>query len=145
MCLSAAISVDVHALWSLLDYFSRAYVWGIIIATLWAACAGVRLEVRLRSNAGSGANVRPRSLQRHVDAVFMLALLLAAACFANQVLIIDQVYMVLRFTDADVAEPIRIVRFLTTLNSVFIIAFQLIRWRISARLADIPDSTPRVL
>jgi hypothetical protein len=89
----------------MLDYFSRVYFAGLVVATIWSFSTVFQFVRSIRSSKDLLGPDRfaLSMLDRRLKSLFDLSVILAGACAANQILGVSRVYMIDRFTDANPA------------------------------------------
>lgn len=113
-----------------------SYFAGILFALIYSAWILLRVVKNNRGSSRSAkwTNASIISLRRNLNLLFSSAVILAAACFANEILSVCHTYMVGRFTDASPAYAIIQAWQTTQCLVCLLIILQVIRWRSLAAL-----------
>jgi hypothetical protein len=83
-----------------LDYFSRAYVTGLLGVAAWSVVTFTRLLVITRRPSVSCAATVAK-ITRNLESLFCLSTILAVACRASMILAVCRAYIIYRATDGD--------------------------------------------
>ena len=118
------------------DYFSRGYFAGLLLAVTYSVW---NLIVVMRSNRLSPSSLRSTHLpiakvKRNLNFLFSLGVILASACFANQILNVSFIYMVGRFTDANPAFALQQAWDISQFLACFLLLLHTLRWYAFAAL-----------
>ena len=103
-----AFGLNPLELFLALDFFSRAYVTGLLLAVALSISIFIRLVAGMRRPSASARTSVSylAEMTRNLDSLFCLSAILAAACFASTILAVCRVYMVDRATDANPVDAI---------------------------------------
>jgi hypothetical protein len=137
---SLALTRDVRMSFLMLDYFSRVYFVGMLLAAISSVSILFRFVVGIRSlNVMVPASVAAtysalERMNRSLDSLFCLSVVLAVGCFANQILGVSRVYMVDRFTDANPVFALDEAWFVSQSLICVLLLMHIGRWYASSRL-----------
>jgi hypothetical protein len=133
----------------MLDYFSRGYLGGPLLAVIYGVTTLLRVIKRYQPSRSSvtSTHLSMAKVQRNLNSLFSLGVILASACFANQILNVLFTYMVGRFTDANPAYALQQAWHVSQLVACLLLLLHAMRWCVFAVLdrdsqeASLPTST----
>lgn len=118
----------------MLDYFSRVYFAGLVVATTWSFSTLFQFVRSIRSSKDLLGPDRfaLSMLDRRLKSLFDLSVILAGACAANQILGVSRVYMIDRFTDANPAYALDEAWVVSQIIAGILLLLRTIHWYTSA-------------
>ena len=126
-------SLNPVSLFTALDFFGRVYFAGLVLLTGWGGVLLVRIARATKfCSVSQGTNeLAVEGSKLSLDSVFCLAVILAAACFADEILFVCRIYMVDRFTDVSPAYALNLAWSVTHYAATMLVLLQVARWMVS--------------
>jgi hypothetical protein len=133
----------------MLDYFSRGYLAALLLAVIYSVrtLLGVIESNRPSRSSVSSTRLPMAKVQRNLNCLFSLGVILSSACFANQILNVLFTYMVGRFTDANPAYALQQAWHVSQFVVCLLLLLHAMRWYVFAVLdrhsqeASLPTSS----
>jgi hypothetical protein len=121
-------------IWAL-DYFSRSYLLGMLLITIWSAVIFVRVE-RRKWQQRTLLDSRMTTMVRNLDSLVGFSSILARALFETQIVQLCRSYFILRAADFDAVSAVDEARLFTQLVVCNLLALSAMRWRVCSIVAD---------